>query len=253
MIDLAQLLVDQVAEGVWPATLCFLRIGAAMAVLPGLGEAAIPMRIRLMASLALTAVVLPAVIPDGGVANPFLSGAAEVVAGLALGLSLRLLLLALQTAAAIAAQSLSLSQLFPAAGGEPQPALGTVLSMAALAMAFQAGLHAKLAAFFILSYALLPAGRFPVGTDLPTWGVGAISDAMALGFSLAMPFVLIGILWNVALGAVNRAMPQLMVAFVGAPALALGSLVAAAVFVPLLLSLWLPAFDARLGDPFTVR
>jgi len=251
VIDIATLFLEQVQGGFWPAVLCFLRVGAAVAVLPGFGETGIPARIRLAIALALTAIVLPSQPSLADATVSVTAAGAEVAIGLLLGLSLRLLILGLQTAAAVAAQTMSLSQLFASAGAEPQPALGTLLTMAAIALAFESGLHVKLCALFILSYDLLPPGGAPSAGDVLIWGSGAVSRATALAFSLALPFVIIGILWNIALGAVNRAMPQLMVAFIGAPALALGSLVLAALFAPLILAAWLAAFDLRLAFPFT--
>lgn len=250
MIELATELLVEAQAMFWPATLCFLRIGAAVAVLPGFGETGIPARLRLAIAIAFTSVVLPAVSIEDQTGGHVLAAAANVVVGLVLGLALRLMILGLQIAAAIAAQSMSLAQLFASAGAEPQPALGTILTLAATALALEAGLHVKLSALFILSYDIFPAGRFPEGSDVLAWGSGTISRVTALAFSLALPFVVVGILWNVALGVVNRAMPQLMVAFIGAPALALGSLVLAAVILPVILTLWLSAFDLRLADPF---
>ena len=250
MIDLATLLVEEVQALLRPATLVFLRVGAAMAILPGFGEQSIPARIRLAVALGFTAVILPAVADryDGG--EILLPAAAEVLAGLLIGLSLRLLILALQTAASIAAQSASLSQFFASAGSEPQPALGILFILAATALALEAGLHVKLAAFFILSFDVLPAGRFVAGADVRDWGVEHVARVTALAFSLALPFVIAALLWNIALGAVNRAMPQLMVAFIGAPALSLGALVLTAVLTPLILGIWLRALDAQLAAPF---
>ena len=46
----------------------------------------------------------------------------------------------------------------------------------------------------------------------------------ALAFSLAAPFVTAALLYNIALGVINRAMPQLSVTFIGAPALTAGGL-----------------------------
>ncbi|NBE07376.1 flagellar biosynthetic protein FliR [Paragemmobacter ruber] len=250
MIELATLFVEQVQALLRPATLVFLRVGAAVAILPGFGEQAIPARIRLAAALAFTAVILPAVAGRYRGDDILLPAAAEVSAGLLIGLSLRLLILGLQTAAAISAQSASLSQFFASAGSEPQPALGILFTLAATALALQAGLHVKLAAYLILSYDVLPAGRMVAGADVMAWGVGNVARATALAFSLALPFVMAALLWNVALGAVNRAMPQLMVTFIGAPALSIGALALAAVITPVILFIWLRALDAQLVTPF---
>ena len=71
------------------------------------------------------------------------------------------------------------------------------------------------------------------------------------GFSLAAPFVIMGFAYNVALGAINRAMPQLMVAFVGAPAITAAGLLVLMLAAPVILHFWglrlarLIAADAR--------
>ena len=251
MIDLLAVASEQVNGAFRPVSMTFLRIAAAMAVLPAFGEQSIPMRFRLALSLAFTAIVAPAVSEKHGGTDNLLPALGETLAGLIIGLALRLLILALQTAASIAAQSASLSQLFASAGAEPMPALGTLLTLAAIALAVQADLHVQLAALFILSYEMLPAGQIPAGSEVASWGVAQVSAAMSLAFSLAAPFVAAALIWNVALGVVNRAMPHLMLAFIGAPALAWGGLVLTALSVPLVLSVWLSAFNAIVADPFS--
>lgn len=252
MIDLATLAVTLVQENLRSATLTFLRVAAAMAVLPAFGEQTIPLRLRLALAMAFSALILPAVSERHAGTALLIPAAAETAAGLLVGLSLRLMVMGLQMAATIAAQSTSLSQLFAGVAVEPLPALGTLFTWAALALAVQAGLHVKLTALFILSYDLLPAGRFPAAADVARWGSVHILHVTSLAFSLALPFVLAGLLWNVALGAVNRAMPQLMMAFIGAPALALGSLALTALSTPFILEIWLKNFDATLALPFTL-
>ena len=232
----------------------FLRIGAAMALLPGFGEATVPVRVKIALALAFTAVVAPAVssaiAARTGTPELLLTClATETLIGLSLGLVLRIMVLALEIAGAIAAQSASLSQLF-GAGGEPMPAMAHLLVIAGLALAMMAGFHARVAGVFILSYEALPPGVFPDAATVGSWSIGHIADGFAIAFSLAAPFVLASTVYNVALGAINRAMPQLMVSFVGAPALTLGALVLLAIAVPTALALWLGRLDALLGDPF---
>ena len=65
-----------------------------------------------------------------------------------------------------------------------------------------------------------------------------------------MPFVIAALIYNVALGVINRAMPQLMVAFVGAPALTLGGLLLLYLSAPVMLSVWIDAFGALMEAPF---
>lgn len=233
------------------AALVFFRVGAAMALLPGFGEQTIPGRIRLVLALAFTAIVTPAVearIPPEQSLIPAV--ATEAVSGLALGAVLRLFIQVLQMAGTMAAQASSLSQFFGGAGAEPQPAIAQILMIAGFALAVATGLHVKLARALILSYSVLPPGRFPVAADLAEWGVAHIAQAFAIAFTLAAPFVIASVIYNAALGAINRAMPQLMVAFVGAPALTFGGLVLLLVAAPLMLGLWVDAFNLFLATPF---
>jgi flagellar biosynthetic protein FliR len=235
----------------------FLRVGAAMALLPAFGEAVVPVRVRLVLALAFTLVVLPAVaaqltplVAQSRVLGGFV--ATEVLIGLVLGAVLRLLVLALQIAGTIAAQATSLAQLFGGGAGEPQPAIGHLLTMGGLALAVMLGLHVALAAALIGSYDALPAGQFPGADSIRLWGVAGVAHGFALAFRLAAPFVVAGLVYNLALGAINRAMPQLMVAFVGAPALTAGGLLLLALCVPTALQLWQTDLAALLANPFRV-
>lgn len=242
-----------------PYFLVFLRIGAAMALLPAFGEMMLPLRVRLAAAIAFTLIAAPVVlgrtagagVGDSGSYTAL--GAGEVLTGLALGLALRLQIMALQVAASIAAQSTSLAQLLGEANVDPQPAIGVVLLLAALALGAELGLHVQVAAMFIRSYDFLGPGAVLGGGDLARWLVGAASTMSGFALALAAPFVAASLLYNLALGVINRAMPQLMVAFVGAPAITLGALVLLAITAPVMLGLWADALQSRLFDPFGTR
>lgn len=235
----------------WRLWLVFLRVGAAMALLPAFGEQAVPQRIKLVVAIAFTLIVAPAAgdmpIPQTA---PMAKMGAEVAIGLALGLALRLMVLALQTAGSIAANATSLSQLFGGAGPEPQPAVSNLLVMAGLALALASGLHVQISSALIRSYQLFPAGQLPGSADLADWGVGLVASTFALAFVLAAPFSIAAFLYNVALGVINRALPTLMVSFIGAPALAGGGLVLIALVAPVMLAVWLHHFQALLANPF---
>ncbi len=240
--------------GVAAAFLVFLRVGAAMAMLPAFGEQSVPVRVRLALALVFTAVVAPAAGPlpeiggPGGVIGPAL--ATEVIIGLALGATVRLFVAALQMAGSMAAQTMSLAQIFGGqTGADPLPAFGHIMVMAGLAIAVSAGLHVKVAAYLIGSYDMLPAGRWPAPSDLTDWGVSRIGKAFALGFALAIPFVITSLIYNLTLGVINRAMPQLMVAFIGAPAITLAGLALLAICLPFVLQVWLSNLDIFLADP----
>jgi flagellar biosynthetic protein FliR len=237
-------------DWLWAAALVFLRVGAAMALMPAFGEQGVPQRVRLVLAVAFTAVILPAVAGQmQDLPSLPLAAGVEVLAGLTLGIGLRLFVLALQTAAAIVAQSTSLSQLFAGATPEPQPAVGNLLIMASLALAVRAGLHVRAASLLVMSYDILPAGRFPAAADLAHWGLQRVTAATVLALSLAAPFVIGSVVYNVALGVINRAMPQMPVSLVGAPVLTMGALILMALAAPLILAIWLEGFNAFLANP----
>lgn len=248
-------LLDSVQTGIWGAFLIFLRVGFAMMVLPVLGERMVPARVRLMVAIAMTIIVAPGVldsitIPIASLGTLALCVATESVSGLAIGLSLRLFVLALQTAGSIAAQSTSLSQLFGGSASDPLPAVGHILVVAGMALLVMTGLHVKAAAYFIYSYQLLPLADFPDGATLSNWGQAHINEIFGLAFTLAAPFVIMSMLYNITLGVINKAMPQLMVAFVGAPVITFGAIALLFVTAPVLLTVWVAALDHFLMQPF---
>ncbi|MCG6903270.1 MAG: flagellar biosynthetic protein FliR [Rhodobacter sp.] len=233
----------------------FLRVGAAMAVMPAFGERSIPERVRLALALAFTVIVAPAVADRitpalGSGSGLVLLLFGEVVAGLALGLALRLFVLALQIAGSVAAQSTSLSQIFGTAALEPLPAIGHVMVISGLALAVMTGLHLRVAEALIGSYSAFPPGRIPTPGIIADWGLLRVAQAFSLAFTLAVPFVIASFIYNLALGVINKAMPQLMVAFVGAPAITAGGLVLMFLTLPILLSVWADGLHRFLANPY---
>ncbi|WP_078574185.1 flagellar biosynthetic protein FliR [Thioclava marina] len=231
-----------------------LRIGGLVSMAPGFGETSLPARIKTVISLGLTLVLLPAATRDlaplSSRSGPPFWIATEIAVGLFLGLGLRAFVFALQIAGTIAAQATSLSQLLGGMGGEPQPAIGNLLLIAGIATLMSFGYHLHLIEFLLGSYRVLPAGGLPAADDLRQWGLSGIAHAFSLAFILAAPFVVTGLIYNVALGAINRAMPQLMVAFVGAPALTAGGLILLAIAAPGAIVIWREAVLDFLMNPF---
>jgi flagellar biosynthetic protein FliR len=262
MDQIYALLEQLAAAGQTPihaAMLVFARVGGAAFLIPGFGNRIVPARIRLVVALALTAVVWPAAYSAVQTA-PGLEGAnaatfarllaAESLIGVLIGIGARLIIMALQLAGSIAAQSTSIAQIFGAGvTPDPMPAIGNVLVVAALAIAFSQGLHVKVAIALVRSYEIAPAGVFPAPDQVAQWGVERVAGAFALAFGLAAPFVAAAFAYNVALGAINRAMPSLMVAFVGAPAITAGTLLLLALAGPPMLLHWSEKLDMALSDP----
>lgn len=239
-------------QSAWHFLVVFLRLGAVVSVMPGFGESMIPARVKIGVALAFTVVMAPLVstrLLPASVPDYFFLSASEIVVGLAIGLGLRLFVLALQTAGSIAANSTSLAQVLGAASLDPLPAISHVLVVAGLALAAAFGLHVRAVELMALSYELFPLGQFPDANELSSWGVARISHAFALAFTLATPFVIGSLIYNLALGAINRAMPQLMVAFVGAPVITFGGLALLMLSAPTMLQVWVSSLQAFAANP----
>jgi flagellar biosynthetic protein FliR len=226
------------------AAAIFARLSAMFMFLPGIGERVMPVRVRLTAALALMLVLLPAV--SGDIAAPQQPSkiaamiGAEAVSGALIGFSIRIAIFAIQIAGVIASQSLSLAQLFGSnMSFEPETPISTMLMFAAIVMAVTAGVHFEAVSVLIISFDIIPLGQFPGASDTGEWAAGRAGFAFSAGLSLAFPFVVLGFIYNLAIGAANRAMPQLMVAFVGIPAVTLAGFALLAASAPVLLSVWL--------------
>ena len=245
-------LVALLGAGFWHGAIVFLRVSAMVAMLPAFGEQYVPVRVKLAIALAFTFVVAPALplfpAPDTPLQYAGYA-ASEAIIGLALGVGIRLFIHAIQTAGTIAAQSTSLAQVLGGIGAEAMPAIGAVLLISALALAVMLGIHVRAAEFMIYSYMMFPMGEFPAAMGLSDWGVHRISRAFSLGFSLAAPFRIGALIYNLTLGVINRAMPQLMVAFVGAPVVTFGGLAILMVASPMLLEIWSTALMSFFANP----
>jgi flagellar biosynthetic protein FliR len=224
------------------AVLAFARLGAAVMILPGLGEEEVPANIRIGLGLALVLVLLPVVAPGMPEAPDSAAEAVrlvllEVLVGLWLGGLARLIVMAMAVAGQMIALLLGLAQAMvpdPALGGLGT-APGRLLSLAAVVVVLSSGLYAIPLRALVESYALLPVGDpFPAGPGAEAFAAAA-AESLALSLRLSAPFVVAAIIINVALGLLARIAPQVQVYFVAIPGqVLLGLALLAAVMPPLL-------------------
>lgn len=236
----------------WSYALVFLRVGPVISLFPGFGESTVPVRIKLALALAFTAILTPAIPPQLSPAgSPILALIiSETAIGLLLGIGLRVFVLALQTAGTIAGQATSLAQILGSAGITPLPAIGHILVLGGLALAMMTGLHVQAARMIVLSYGLFPAGDLPRAGALADWGMRQVASAFALAVTLAAPFLIVSVLYNLTLGIINRAMPQMMVVFVGAPVITALGIVLLLMLAPTILGIWISALQGFVINPF---
>ncbi|MCM0020020.1 MAG: flagellar type III secretion system protein FliR [Tagaea sp.] len=201
-----------------------VRVGAALLAMPGFGEAYVPMRIRMGLALAVCAVVAPSVasvlpalpasiFPMAGI---FVQ---EMLVGAFIGLAARFSLAALTIGGTIIAQQtgLAAATLFDPGFGQQGTAVSSILVATALAVIFTADLHHLLLRAMADSYALFPPSAvIPMG-DWAEAFVRWTSNAFFVGVQISAPFLVFGLVLNLAMGLVARLMPQVQVFFISQP------------------------------------
>jgi flagellar biosynthetic protein FliR len=215
--------------------------------MPGIGEQTVPLQMRVMILLALSAMfsisgfIAPP--PTDSFASYAGVLATEVAIGFSLGVVLRVTIWMLSIAGTVISQSIGLSQLLGIAlEHEQQTMTANLLSMAGAALLLSADFHIKAIASLLRLYTDVPIGALEaMNQDML---VQAFLSAFGLAIMLAWPFVAVNLLYNICLGFINKALPSLMVAFVGAPLMIGAGIILLALSVMGLLVVW----EGRIPD-----
>jgi len=206
--------------------LVFARTGAMVMLLPAIGEAAVPGRVRLMLALAISLALAPAVsssYPQQAPATTLALGiliAQEITVGILVGTMARIIMSALSTAGFLIASQTGLSYaqtIDPTSNGQQGVSVGNFFSLLGVVLIFATNLHHLAIGAISGSYHLIPPGTtLPTG-DMAELTIRLVSGSFALGFQLAAPFLVFGFAVNAAFGVLARLMPQLQVFFVAMP------------------------------------
>lgn len=211
-------------EQFFPFALVFCRLGGAMMLMPTIGEAAVPSRVRIHFALAFTVIATPLIgqtmpaMPSAPLAL-FILISGEVIVGLFFGALTRVVTTALHVGGMIFAfqSSLAAAQIFDPNQSAQTSITGNFLSLLALLIIFTSDMHHLLLIGLTDSYHL-----FPIGEGFP-WNEGAdamahaVGDSFRIGFQIAIPVVVAGFLLYLGAGLLNRLMPQMMVFFIMLP------------------------------------
>lgn len=213
---------------IYRLALVFCRVSAAFMLLPGLGEHAVPVRVRLLAGLAAALCVAPLAgpaVPVPGVWSILAAVMLEVTTGTLLGTLARLLLSAVQTAGQIIGQNIGLSNAFVfGIGSDNAAVVGAALYAGSLAALFTLGGHHSGLRALAESYAMVPLGAPPSLAASAQAVTETAAHAFRLAMQFAMPFLALAMLFNLAMAGINRAMPAMPVFMIGAPALLMAGL-----------------------------
>ena len=232
--------------------LTFARVGAMIMLLPVLGDAGVPSRVRLALALAISWALAPVMAKYYPTVTPptmelALMIARETTAGIVIGAMARLIMSALEVAGTVIATQtgLAFAQTFDPTQNQQSALIGTFLSLLGVVLVFETGMHHLIIGAISGSYTLLPpAGALPVG-DMAKLVIDIVAGAFALGLQLAAPFVVFGLLIYVALGVVSRLMPQLQVFFIAMPLNIMVGLVLLMLFVGTMMTMFVDYFGQQ--------
>ena len=224
------MLANALPADIYAAGLVFMRVGAIAMLMPGVGEAFVPPRIRLafalLLALCLTPIArsalpaIPATIGEMG--GQVLK---ELIIGLMLGALLRFMLMALAVAGEVVSiqTTLAFAQTANPLQAQPGGAVTTFLTLLGMVLVFSGDLHHLFIGAIARSYTLFAPARHVLVQDAATVAIQTMGSAFALGIQLAAPVIVFSLVFNIATGLIARVMPQFQVFFAVTPlALLLG-------------------------------
>jgi len=212
------------AQQVWAGGMVFFRVGSLVMVIPGLGEAAVPARIRLSFALLLSMCLAPIVAPSlpavpdsvGTMAGYIFK---EVLIGLFIGGVLRVFLSSMTAAGELISlqTTLAFAQTANPLGAQPSTSLSVFLTLMGVVLVFDTDLHAMFLAAIVHSYTLFsPLKHVPLN-DAATLAEETVAKSFTLGVQLAAPVLVFSLVFNIAVGLVGRVMPQFQIFFAATP------------------------------------
>src|SRR5690242_13108924 len=194
----------------------FARLGSAIMLLPGFGEAYVPQRVRLVFALVVSFVLMPMVadrlpVMPAAIDRFVAYLLVEIGIGVFFGMITRLILLGTQTAGSVIALQIGMASALVADPTTQQQAAvtGNFLLALTVVLIFATGLDHMTLKGLVGTYAIFPAGQLPPMGDVADHASRIVSDSFAVAIAMTAPFLVYGIVFAVALGLLARLMPTL--------------------------------------------
>jgi flagellar biosynthetic protein FliR len=212
--------------------LVFCRIGGCVLVMPGFSSARMPMVIRVFMAGALSLAVIPVlwdtVYPAIHTSSATYIGFifSESLIGVMYGMLARLYTLGLQFAASVLAMMVGYSQ--PSASDifedTAESALSGFVTFAGMMILFIMDFHHIVFRALIDSYTSMPFGGIMDMRSTLISFTDTLSSTTFIMLRLSSPFLIFGLLFNIAIGFINKLAPQIPVYFISTPYLLFGGL-----------------------------
>ncbi|MDP9127099.1 MAG: flagellar biosynthetic protein FliR [Pseudomonadota bacterium] len=250
--------LDKLLSGhVFVFLLIFCRVGSILMLFPGLAESYVAPRLRMILALAISFVLMEPLLPRMPAAPEAMGAMAllvghEVLVGVFFGTVLRLVVNAIETAGSVVSLQTGLSNatiLNPALASQ-SPLASAFLGVAGVTLIFVTGLDH----FFFLAiralYEMFPPGGTIIISDMTQFIIQTVSHSFVVGVELATPFLVMGLLMYMAIGMMQRLMPQVQLFLVAVPVQIWGGLALLSLTVAGIMTFWLHYCDETVGALF---
>lgn len=236
--------------------LIFARIGSAMILLPGFGEAYVPARIRLVFALMMTLALMPMLVDRLPVLPADLDRfvmllTTEIGIGLFFGSMCRVTMMAVMGAGSLIALQIGIANALssnPATAEQAAVSSNFILAVT-LVLIFSTGLDQTTLRAMVGTYAVMPPGHLPPLGDFANFISRTVADSFTISLQMAAPFLVYGLLFTTAMGIMARLMPTLQVFFVAMPLQLLGGLGLLAITLSTMIIWFLDSYERQLA-PF---
>jgi flagellar biosynthetic protein FliR len=206
----------------------FCRVSACVMTLPALGSERIPTRAKLYVAVATSAPIAIFLWPELsariGERSFFLTVAGcvpETIVGVVLGMSCRMFMFAIETIFTGVTLSIGLGNAMgaPINEAEPTPALTSWVMLGVTVLMFSLDLHLEFLKGLRMSYDVAPVFSIqPVEVILKEL-MRSLTDSYLTVFRIATPYLIFGLVANIAVAFLNKMTPQVPVYFAVTPAL----------------------------------
>lgn len=209
-------------KDLWPYEVVFCRWLMASLLLPGFSINVVNSQVRILFSLSLCVCVTPFLVAQNLIPQNILSISfllQECLIGLFLGTISRLIIQMLEVAGAIISHQSALTNVFVSnAAEEEQSSLpGVFLSLCLVTLIFVNDLHHLLLQGILDSYHYFPPGGALFIDDMSQTVLQTIIQGFTVAVQISSPFIVLGILFYITMGLLNRLMPQLQIFFISQP------------------------------------
>ncbi|MCR6658136.1 MAG: flagellar biosynthetic protein FliR [Asticcacaulis sp.] len=215
----------------WVVGLIFIRLASIVLLVPGLGDPAVPPRLRLCFALLLAMMITPIVGPYIPAMPPTLGALTgivlhETIIGLMLGSLMRVLLFTLVTTGEILSlqTTLSFAQTANPTEAQSSTSLGAFLAIFGLVMIWVTNTHHLFIRAMVDSYQIFsPVKNVMIG-DAGSLMVKTLGESFVLALQLSAPVIVFALVFNIATGFIGRMMPNFPIFFAATPVSVLAGL-----------------------------